>query len=83
MANINADPARMEKLLAVVSAKLGVPAETLRRDLEQGKFDAALNNMKPSEAALFNKIVGDPQMLDKFMSAPQAQALYQKLTGQK
>lgn len=83
MANINATPQQMEKLLGVVSAKLGVPAETLRKDLEQGKFDAALSGMKPTEAAAFNKIVGNPQMLDKFMSTPQAQALYAKLTGGK
>ncbi len=83
MANINATPQQMEKLLGVVSAKLGVSPEVLRRDLEQGKFDAALGSMKPAEAAAFNKIVGNPQMLDKFMSTPQAQALYQKLTGQK
>jgi len=83
MANINATPQQMEKLLGVVSAKLGVSAESLKKDLEQGKFDAALNNMKPAEAAAFNKIVGNPQMLDKFMSTPQAQALYAKLTGGK
>ncbi len=83
MANINATPQQMEQLLRTVSAKLGVPAETLRKDLEQGKFDAALNGMKPAEAAAFSKIVGNPQMLDKFMSTPQAQALYQKLTGGK
>lgn len=83
MANLNASPQQLEKLLSVVSAKLGVPAESLRRDLEQGKFDAALKNMKPSEAATFNQIVGNPQMLEKFMSTPQAQALYNKLTGGK
>ncbi len=83
MANINATPQQMEKLLGVVSEKLGISPEALRRDLEQGKFDAALNGMKPAEAAAFNKIVGNPQMLDKFMSTPQAQALYQKLTGGK
>lgn len=80
MANLNASPQQLEKLLGVVSAKLGVPAESLRRDLEQGKFDAALKNMKPSEAAAFNQIVSNPQMLEKFMSTPQAQALYNKLT---
>ena len=51
MANLNATPQQLDKLLNVVSAKLGVSPDSLRRDLEQGKFDAALNNMKPSEAA--------------------------------
>lgn len=83
MANLNAAPQQLDKLLKAVSAKLGVSEESLKRDLEQGKFDAALNNMKPAEAAAFNQIVNNPQMLDKFMSAPQAQALYRKLTGGK
>lgn len=83
MANLNASPEQLNKLLGIVSSKLGVPAESLKRDLEQGKFDAALNNMKPNEAATFNKMVSNPQMLEKFMSTPQAQALYAKLTGGK
>ena len=80
MANLNATPQQLDKLLNVVSAKLGVSPDSLRRDLEQGKFDAALNNMKPSEVAAFNQIVNNPGMLEKFMSTPQAQALYNKLT---
>lgn len=83
MANLNATPQQLDKLLKTVSAKLGVPPDVLRQDLEQGKFDAALKNMKPSEAAAFNQIVNNPAMLEKFMSAPQAQALYNKLTGGK
>ncbi|MCM1024180.1 MAG: transporter substrate-binding domain-containing protein [Prevotella sp.] len=83
MANLNATPQQLDKLLNAVSAKLGVPADRLRRDLEQGKFDAALNSMKPTEAAAFNQIVNNPAMLEKFMSTPQAQALYSKLTGGK
>ncbi len=83
MADLNMNPKQMEQLLGIVSAKLGVPAESLKRDLEQGKFDSALKNMKPSEAATFNQMVSNPKMLEKFMSTPQAQALYNKLTGGK
>ena len=83
MADLNMNPKQMEQLLGVVSAKLGVPAESLKRDLEQGKFDTALKNMKPNEAATFNQLVSNPKMLEKFMSTPQAQALYNKLTGGK
>lgn len=79
----NVNPKQMEQLLGVVSAKLGVPADSLKQDLEQGKFDAALKNMKPEQAATFNQMVNNPKMLEKFMSTPQAQALYNKLTGGK
>ena len=77
------DPQAMEALLKTVSGKLGVPPEQLRNELMQGKFDNALKNMKPDEAKKFNAILSNPKMLEKFMSAPQAQALYNKLTGGK
>lgn len=80
MANINADPQKMEQLIKIVSGKLGISPESLKSDLEQGKFDNALKNMKPGEAATFNKMVSNPKMLEQFMSTPQAQALYNKLT---
>lgn len=80
MANINATPKQMEQLIKVVSGKLGISPESLKSDLEQGKFDNALKNMKPNEAATFNQMVNNPKVLEKFMSTPQAQALYNKLT---
>ena len=49
----------------------------------QGKFDNAMKNMKPEEARKFNQVLSNPQLLEKMMSAPQAQALYKKLTGGK
>lgn len=75
--------ANLNELLDVVSGKLGVPKEQLRNELENGKFDSALKNMKPADEAMFNKIVNNPQMLEQFMSSPQAKALYAKLTGGK
>ncbi len=73
----------MNELISVVSKKLGVPPGQLRSELESGKFDSALNNMKPAEEAMFNKIVSNPKALEQFMNTPQAKALYQKLTGGK
>ena len=83
MANLNVNPKQMDQLLKVVSSKLGVSPESLKKDLESGKFDSALKNMKPSEAATFNQMISNPKMLEKFMSTPQAQALYNKLTNGK
>lgn len=70
-------------LLQVVSQKLGMPPEQLRRELEQGKFDNALKNMNTAEAARFSQAIQNPQMVEKLMSTPQAKALYEKLTGGK
>lgn len=77
------NPQNVDALLQAVSSKLNVPPEKLRQELMQGKFDNALKNMKPDEAQKFNQILSNPKMLEKFMSAPQAQALYKKLSGGK
>lgn len=77
------NPAEMDALLKTVSGKLGIPADKLKTELMQGRFDSALKSMKPDEAKKFNQVLKNPALMDKFMSAPQAQALYKKLTGGK
>ncbi|MCC8042619.1 MAG: hypothetical protein LIO69_03790 [Oscillospiraceae bacterium] len=73
----------MDALIKAVSAKLNVPAEQLKKEFEQGKFDNTLKNMSAEENAKFNQVLKNPKMLEKLMSAPQAQALYKKLSGEK
>lgn len=72
--------AQLEALLSAVSGKLGVPAETLRTQLESGKFDAAIAGMNAREQSMFQQVLADPQRLSKIMSSKQAKALYEKLT---
>ncbi|MBQ8780077.1 MAG: hypothetical protein IJZ72_00180 [Oscillospiraceae bacterium] len=73
----------MDALVRAVSRKLGISPDQLQSELKAGKFDNALKNMKPAEEAKFRQILSNPSLLDKFMSTPQAQALYNKLTGGK
>ncbi len=70
-------------LLQAVSKKLGIPPEQLRQELESGKFDNALRNMNGADAQKFQQAIRNPQIVEKLMSAPQAKALYEKLTGGK
>ncbi len=79
----NLDEKKMNSLLQAVSQKLGVPPEQLRRELEAGKFDSAMQQMSAADAAKLNQAVRNPQMVEKLMSTPQAKALYEKLTGGK
>lgn len=83
MADLNMNPKQLEELLGIISSKLGVAPASLKKDLEEGKFDSALKNMKPTDATAFNKMVSNPKLLEQFMSTPQAQALYNKLTNMK
>lgn len=77
------DPSKANELLNVVSKKLNIPADELKKQLEAGKFDTALNNMNKNDAAKFNQIMKNPKMIEKLISTPQAQALYKKMTGGK
>ena len=79
----NPNDPKLQALLQAVSQKLGVPAEQLKRELQAGKFDAALSGMNSTQAAAFRQAVQNPQMVEKLMSTPQAKALYAKLTGGK
>ncbi len=77
------DPKKADALINVLSKKLNVPASTLKQQFEEGRFDAAINAMGKSETQKFNTIVNNPGLMEKFISTPQAQALYKKLTGEK
>ena len=79
----NTDPRKIEALLNIVSKKIGVPSEKLKKELEEGKFDSALSAMSPNDAAKFQQAVNNPQIVEKMMSSPQAKALYEKLSGSK
>ena len=81
MANI--DPNKADGLLKAVSKKLNIPPDQLKKELEAGKFDSALNNMSQSESAKFQQVMKNPKLIEKFISTPQAQALYKKLSGGK
>ena len=81
--NNSIDPKKIASLLNVVSQKIGVPSEKLKKELEEGKFDSALSAMSPNDAAKFQQAVNNPQIVEKMMSSPQAKALYEKLSGSK
>ncbi len=77
------DPKKAEGLLNAVSKKLNVPPEKLKKELEEGKFDSAINSMSSSESEKFKQVMKNPKLIEKFISTPQAQALYKKLSGEK
>ena len=79
----NFDPKQLNGLLNVVSKKIGIPPEQLKKELEAGKFDSALSAMSAGESDKFQQVMKNPQLIEKLMSTPQAKALYQKLSGGK
>lgn len=82
MSNNGIDANSLSGLLNVVSKKLGVSPEKLKKELEDGKFDSAIAGMSKSDAAKFQQAVKNPKMVEMMMSTPQAKALYKKLSGE-
>ncbi|MCQ2408804.1 MAG: hypothetical protein MJ065_09815 [Oscillospiraceae bacterium] len=74
------DTAQLRQMLQVVSSKLGIPADTLRQELESGKFDQAIAGLGQQDAAKFRQILANPQKLNQVMSSKQAKALYERLS---
>ena len=77
----NMDPKQVSQLLQAASKKLGVAPETLKTELESGKYDQVLKNMSQKDSAMLQKVLKNPKMMEKLISSPQAKALYQKLSG--
>ena len=73
--------AQLQSMLKIVGQKLGMPPETLRKQLEEGKFDRAIAGMNPQDADKFRQALADPEKLNRILSSRQAKALYEKLTG--
>ena len=73
--------AQLQSMLRIVGQKLGMEPETLRKELEQGKFDRAIAGLSPQDADKFRQALADPAKLKKLLSSRQAKALYEKLTG--
>lgn len=71
----------LDAMINVVSGKLNVPPDVLKKQLQESKFDKALNNMNKSDYQKFNQLMNNPQLAQKLLSAPQLQELYKKLTS--
>lgn len=80
---MNINPNQMQGLINVLSKKLGMTPEELTKDVQEGKFDKAVNSMNSNQAAMFNQAISNPKIVEQIMSSPQAKSLYNKLTGEK
>jgi len=74
--NLNADA-----LLKVVAAKLNMDPAVLKKQLEEGRFDQAIKNMNPKDAAKLQQALKNPAAVEKMMSSGQAKELYSRIAG--
>ncbi len=81
--NKNINSKNLDGMLNIVGKKLNMDPNTLKAQLEQGKFDGALNNMNANDAEKFKKVMNNPKLAEQIMSSEQAQSIYKKLMGGK
>ena len=77
--NTGIDPRKLSALLSIASKKLGTDPDTLRSQLESGRFDKALSNLPASQQSKLKKALSDPKSAEKLLSTPQAQDVYKNL----
>lgn len=76
--NLNADA-----LLKVVAAKLNMDPDVLKKQLQEGRFDEAIRNMNPKDAARFQQAVKNPAAVEKMVSSGQIKEMYNKFSAGK
>lgn len=71
----------IDALLKIAAGKLNMKPEVLKKQLEEGRFDAAIKNMNPKDAAKFQQALKNPAAVQKMMSGEQARRMYKNITG--
>ena len=64
---MNFNQQNLDAMLKLVSGKLNVSADVLKKELEEGKFEKALNGMNSADSAKFQQILKNPKIMEQFM----------------
>lgn len=76
-----ADKEQIDKLISMVSSRLGANEDEVRGAVEGGKYEKILTKMSPEQVKGFQNVLSDEESAKKFLSTPQAQAIIRKLMG--
>lgn len=74
--------ANIEKMIALVSKKLGIPEEKLKASLEKGNIDDMLSDMKKEDAEKLKSVMNNSASKEKLLNSPEAESIMKKM-GQK
>lgn len=69
----------MEKMVKLVSVKLGISEEKLKQWLEKDDVESMMSNMRREDADKLKKIMDNPSVRDKLMKSPEAESLMKKI----
>ncbi|HBH94384.1 MAG TPA: hypothetical protein DDX91_01430 [Ruminococcaceae bacterium] len=74
--------ANVEKMIGLVSQKLGIPEEKLKASLEKGSIDDMLSDMRGEDAAKLKAVMNSADSKEKLLNSPEAMQIMKKM-GQK
>lgn len=69
----------MEKMVKLVSVKLGISEEKLKQWLEKDDVEGMMSNMRKEDADKLKNLMDNPSVRDKLMKSPEAENLMKKL----
>lgn len=69
----------MEKMVKLVSGKLGISEDKLKEWLEKDDVESMMNNMRQEDAGKLKKLMNNPSVREKLMKSPEAENLMKKI----
>ncbi len=74
-----ADNEQMNRLIRLLSARMGTPESELKNAVQSSDFSSMLSRMDPAQAAKAKELLGDEQRAQQFLSSPEAKAILKRL----
>lgn len=71
--------ANMEKMIELVSKKLGISKEKLKASLEKGSIEDMLSDMKKEDAEKLKSVMNSSASREKLLKSPEAEQIMKKM----
>lgn len=71
--------ASTEKMIELVSKKLGIPKEKLKATLEKGNIEDMLSDMKKEDAEKLKSVMNSSSSREKLLNSPEAEQILKKM----
>lgn len=71
--------ANMEKMIELVSKKLGIPQEKLKASLEKGSIEDMLSDMKKEDAEKLKSVMNNSAAKEKLLKSSEAEQIMKKM----
>lgn len=71
--------ANIEKMIDLVSKKLGIPKEKLKTTLEKGNIEDMLSDMKKEDAEKLKSVMNSSACKEKLLNSPEAEQIMKKM----